>query len=123
MPKSLKKDSEVTVYMTNEQKNLVQHLTSTSDKNSVSEYMLDCALNSPKDKNSDVFTLLQKQREATESFRRHQQLIMHVIMHFVMYIASFSKTKEEVKHFYEKAYRDGITEFGNGKEDANAQHK
>ena len=111
MPKPLTKETKIDVYMTEEQKKKIRYLTYFHNKDSMSEYMLDCALNSS-DSPTTISSQLEKQWKGTDVFQRKQQRTLFLMMQFLMYISGFSRSKEDVMKFFDNANLEADIEFG-----------
>ncbi len=102
MPKTAIKTEKIEVYLSPNQKKLIAQKASFNKK-TMSEYLLNCGLYFPQD-SSEILK--------NEISFQQQQRSIHILIQFVMYIASFSKSKDEVLRFYESAYSEAIKEFG-----------
>ena len=100
MPKPLRKVIRYEFKMTEDEHKRITKLTLLNKKKNMAEYILEAALN------------YKKENEVDLHFQKQQLRSMHLLIQFVMYIASFSKSKEEVLRFYESAYSEAIKEFG-----------
>lgn len=118
MPKALQKDTHIKVYLKMDEKKQIEKLTAISGKKSMSEFILEAALNTrpPDDSFNDLLALLKKHFKEERSFQHQQQIIMYMVMQFSMYLASFSKEREEIMEFYENVYEGAIEKFGKEEE-------
>lgn len=115
MLKEKKKSEKIEVCMTENQKRQLRKLAELANK-SMSEFILEAALNikirTPDDSFHDLAVLLTKHFKAEKSFQKQQQITMYMIMQFSLYLASFTKDREEIMEFYEDIYRGAIEKFG-----------
>lgn len=102
MPKPLRKTIRYEIKMTPEEHNRISRFTFMHNKRSMAEYILSVALSPVNHQKTDVITTCLEEQRRT----------MHILLQFVMYIASFSKTQENVMKFYESARKSAIAEFG-----------
>lgn len=118
MPRSQQKDVSIEVYMSTAQKKQLKELATLNQK-SMSEFILDVVFNtsfnrpSPDDDAFRELTLvLQKCFKDIRSFQHQQQIMMYVMIQFSMFLASFSRSRDEIMDFYEEAYQGAIGKFG-----------
>lgn len=119
MPRPKRKTEKVEVFMTYEQKQLLQLLAGVNKK-TMSEYLLNVFLSAENGPVGEQDSLLQNHLQAVREFQIEQQRTMYVILQFSMYIASFSKSQDLVMKFYESVYQDALAVF-EGEESSRGQ--
>lgn len=119
MPKPLKKDTFIKVYLNSDEKKQVETLVAISGKKSMSEFILAEILNnslrrpsSNDDAFRDLTIVLRKKFNDIESFQHQQKITMYIIMQFIMFLASSTQSRDTIMEFYDDAYKGAIEKFG-----------
>lgn len=116
LPKPLKKDTHIKVYCSNKEKKIIEKMTLLSNKDSMSEFILDTILDTDKAVKEinmkDMISLFERQYSEGLTFQKEQQITTYILVQFAMYLASENKSRDEIMLFYENAYSGAIEKFG-----------
>ena len=107
------KDDQLLIKLTSYQKKQIKSLAELSHQ-CMSEFILDTALKprSIDDSFRELTIVLSKHFREEKAFQRQQQITMYMLMQLSLYLASFSKDREEIMEFYDEIYQGAIEKFG-----------
>lgn len=116
---SPKKTEHFHLKMTVDEKTKIAQLAAGRKKKSLTEYIVECAMHPPgpaakKEPDRELADLLKDHIQKTEALQREQQQNLYIILQFCLYIASLSRSQEQVMKFYESVYQDALATFGKG---------